>query len=70
MVKKIIEETEENGLEIKQVKKESKKKAYKVVLVTSTLVIYEISPTIGNSTTPNIWGDKLKIGDIIYLPED
>jgi hypothetical protein len=48
-------------------KKDAKKKAYKVVLVTKNDVIYKVA--VGNSFTPNIWGDKLKPGDTIYLEE-
>ena len=73
MVKKIMdEETKEIELEefpVEPVKKESKKKAYTVVLVTPTRIIYEVSKEIGNSTTPDIWNGKLKVGDTIYLDE-
>jgi hypothetical protein len=48
-------------------KRDSKKKAYEVVLVTKNDVIYKAA--VGNSFTPNIWGDKLKPGDTIYLEE-
>ena len=49
---------------------EPKKKAYRVVLVAPNRIVYEVSPKLGNSTTPDIWNGKLKIGDTIYLPEE
>ena len=49
-------------------KPEVMKKAYKVILITKSKVVYESSPGNGASTK-NIWGDKLKPGDTIYLEE-
>ena len=49
---------------------EPKKKAYRVVLVAPNRIVYEVSPKLGNSTTPDIWNGKLKIGDTIYLNEE
>ena len=49
---------------------EIKKKAYRVVLVAPNRIVYEVSPKLGNSTTPDIWNGKLKIGDTIYLNEE
>lgn len=42
------------------------KTAYTVLLVTPTKVVYEISKD-NNSVTQNIWGNQLKVGDLIYL---
>jgi hypothetical protein len=42
------------------------KKSFIVVLVTPTMVIYRVGKD-SNSFTPNVWGDKLKVGDEIYL---
>jgi len=49
-------------------KQEGKKKAYIVVLVNPSIVVYKTSSTT-NSHTQNIWGDKLVPGDTIYLGE-
>ena len=65
MEESVVEHEEENEpiLEIK-------KKAYRVVLVAPNRIVYEVSPKLGNSTTPDIWNGKLKIGDTIYLNEE
>ena len=42
------------------------KKAYKVVLVRATYIVYEVEDGT-NSFVPNIWGTKFKPGDEIYL---
>ena len=47
-----------------------KKKAHEVVLVGKTRVVYKVSDKLGNSTTPDIWNGKLKVGDTIYLDEE
>ena len=68
----ILEKTEskiENFVVEYDEKSETKKKAYKVILITKNDVIYEVSPSVGNSFTKNIWGDKLVPGDTIYLEE-
>jgi hypothetical protein len=56
--KKIIDELK-NVEEDKPIT-EPKKKAYRVVLVTPNRIVYEVSPKLGNSTTPDIWNGKLK----------
>lgn len=72
MPKKIIDESEGIkkvvGEELEN-KPEPKKKAYTVVLITPTSIVYEVSKKIGYSTTPDIWNGKLKVGDTIYLEE-
>ena len=42
------------------------KRAYKVILITATRVIYEISKD-NYSFTINTWGKDLKIGDTVYI---
>ena len=62
------ENVKEETVEEPKYKKEPKKKAYTVRLIVKDLVLYDHIP--GQCTsTPNIWGDKLKIGDTIYLEE-
>jgi hypothetical protein len=49
-----------------------KKKAYEVVLIGASRVVYRVSDKLGNSTTPllDVWKGKLKVGDTIYLDEE
>jgi hypothetical protein len=70
--KRKLKEVEINSLESEEKEspiipsKKETKKAYTVVLVTMANVIFRVSEN-SNSVTPNIWGDKLKPGDQIYL---
>lgn len=64
-----LKDVEEYIIEQKEEETEKPKKAYTVVLVTPARIVYEVSKEIGNSTTPDIWNGKLKVGDTIYLPE-
>lgn len=71
MPKKNITDELSEEIEVQvEPEKEPKKKAYTVVLVTPSRIVYEVSKKIGYSTTPDIWNGKLKIGDTIYLPEE
>ena len=78
--KKIIDEIQdvEEYLEKEQAKEvvtepviELKKIPHEVVLISTDRVVYKVSDKLGNSTTPllDVWKGKLKVGDIIYLPE-
>jgi hypothetical protein len=46
--------------------KKETKKAYRVILVTPTKVVYSVTSDCA-SVTKNIWGTQLKPGDEIYL---
>ena len=63
-----VEEIKEEVIE-KPIKREKKRKAYKVILVTDKVVVFESPPGCGCHTN-NIWGTELKIGDTIYLEEE
>ena len=73
--KNIIEKTEDEKEILEESKEEEqpkakRKKAYSVVLVGKSRIVYEVSARLGNSTTPDIWNGKLKVGDTIYLEEE
>jgi hypothetical protein len=76
MAKKQTEELKDTEKIIEQeviieqpVQKIVKKKPYVVVLSTKNRIWYKVSEKVGNSTTPDIWNGKLKVGDTIYLEE-